>query len=129
MLQLHSFVNSALDGVEWLTFRPGRINLGTEHRCPLNRKLLGPQCEPGDSGEKYFTYIGIRTPGPSSTQSSRYTHCSTLAPFKLYTHLYFTHKQLFNTTQVVTLFSGYFRLYSGTSVAQWLRCCATVGPR
>ena len=61
-LQLHSFVTSALDGVEWLTFRPGRFNLGTEHRCPLNRKLGGPQSRPGDFGEKSRTYTGIRTP-------------------------------------------------------------------
>jgi len=42
-----AFLNSALDGDEWLTSRSGRFTLSKEPKNPLNRKLGGPQSRSG----------------------------------------------------------------------------------
>jgi hypothetical protein len=40
-MRFHSFLNSALDGVEWSASRPGRFSPGKLPRYPLNRLLSG----------------------------------------------------------------------------------------
>jgi hypothetical protein len=46
-VQLHSFLNSALDGGNWSASRPGRYTLWKEPQCPLERRLGGPQSRSG----------------------------------------------------------------------------------
>ena len=43
MVQLHSFITSALDGGEWSTSSPGRFTPGERNLCTLNRSLSGPR--------------------------------------------------------------------------------------
>jgi len=42
-VQLHSFINSVLDGGEWLVSRPGRSTPRIETRYPLNRRTVESQ--------------------------------------------------------------------------------------
>jgi len=51
-VQLYPFLTSTLHGGEWLASQPGRSTPGTEGRRLLNRKLSGPQCRSGHSGEE-----------------------------------------------------------------------------
>ena len=79
---------SALDGGGWSTPRPGRFTPGKETRCPLYRRLSGPQ---GRSGRvrKISSPTGIRPlhrpdrndslygrsfPGPYVTNTSVYKY-------------------------------------------------------
>ena len=43
VVQLHSFITLAPDCGERLTLRPGSVTPKKEPRCPLNRRLGGPQ--------------------------------------------------------------------------------------
>jgi hypothetical protein len=51
-VQLHSFLTSKLDGVEWSVSRPGRLTPGKEPLVPLDRRLDGPHSRSGRGGEE-----------------------------------------------------------------------------
>jgi hypothetical protein len=42
-VQLHAFLISAVRGDEWSASRPGRFTLGDSLRCPLDRRMGGPE--------------------------------------------------------------------------------------
>jgi len=48
MYSPYSFTTSAIDGGEWSESRPGRaLPPGKDPRCPLDRRLGGPQSRSG----------------------------------------------------------------------------------
>ena len=64
MKVLHSFLNSATDGGEWL--RSGHFNPGIELQYPLKRWVGGPQSWSGRFGgqKNLFPLYGFRTVQP-----------------------------------------------------------------
>jgi len=57
-LHLHPFLTWAQD-VDELSSRPGFFVTGKEPRCPLSRRLGGPQSRTGLFGEKSVALVGI----------------------------------------------------------------------
>lgn len=65
VMQLHSFLTFALDGLLWSTACPNCFALGKEPRYPLNRRLDGPQIHSACCGQenKPLLLAGFKPPG------------------------------------------------------------------
>jgi hypothetical protein len=70
-LQLHSFLNSTLNGGEWSTSLPDRFTL--KERDPLDRRLDGPQSRCGRSDEKNSQHLLRHEPPIFQLVAQRYT--------------------------------------------------------
>jgi hypothetical protein len=83
----HVLLTSALAGGEWSASRTGRFtHRGISLRCPLDRRLGGPQIRSGRRGEKkILDPTGTRTPDTSVVHpiASRYTYYAIPAPITL----------------------------------------------
>jgi len=71
-IQLHSFINSALDGDEWSVSHPGRF-APMKERYLLNKRLGGAQIRAGRFEKERISYRYLDSSlGPSLPSPSRY---------------------------------------------------------
>jgi hypothetical protein len=62
---LHSFLTSAVDGIDWSASRPGRLSPGKGPTFPLVRRLGGPQSRSGCGGEEKNSQLLPRIEPPT----------------------------------------------------------------
>jgi hypothetical protein len=87
--QPRSFSISALYRDECLTSHPGRFNPSKYPRCPLNRRLCGPQRDSRRFQKRiiFYAYLDL-DPGPSSLTRNSWTNCT--IPFRPFRFQYET---------------------------------------